>query len=159
MGVRVSTYLPPVNADWNELDSASAAYIENKPTDLATQADLAGVSGMDADTLAQLETALAAWPMPRTNRPIVSGDYALLETDLGAVMVTQNATCSFPVYSANQLGKEYGIKNGSGGLITIEAATDEYFLIKGQQISSITVPSDEARQITRDTTQHNLIIV
>lgn len=99
------------------------------------------------------------WVARRTNRPSVNGNYNLAPSDLGVVMTAQNSTCFFPPYDPSQDGNEYGVKNVSGGIVQVQANGNESFLIQGQSTNTITIPNDEARQITRTTPTQQLIIV
>ena len=101
----------------------------------------------------------APWLIPRKNRPSVNGNYNLAPSDLGVVLTAQNSTCFFPPYDPSQDGNEYGVKNASGGIVQVQASGNESFLVQGQSINTITIPNDEARQITRVTSTQQLIIV
>lgn len=149
--------IPQAQSDWNESDSTRADFIKNKP-DVVTQAQLATTTGMSAQQLAQLNTLLNALPTPRTNRPVVSGNYNLAETDLGVVLSTSGAVCNLPAYTSKQIGLPYLVKNGSLGSQTIQAAPGESFLVDGQAVSGIIFNPSLSRQLSRETTSQHWVI-
>jgi hypothetical protein len=124
----------------------------------ATKDDLATVSGIDANSLAQLQAMLNAWPTPRTNCPVVSADYTLLPTDAGCIMSVPGLTVTLPSV-ASKLPGTYLVKNGSlGEGYTIPAGSDLISFVTQTSTGTYSreiIEFGGARDFDTDTTNNN----
>ena len=94
----------------------------------------------------------------RTNRPTEQADYTLAETDMGVVFLA-GGNCYLPTYDSYQDGKAYDITNQTANVIVVHAAAGESFMVLGQLVATITIRAGLSRQIARETTTHNWILV